>query len=108
MTTFTEDQFKELEKGVLDAFQELAPLISAWIFNHPKAKNYFSIRFNEPEDEKCFDIIIQRPTKRRLSCPWCHGNIDAGEKTAQMGEDLKAMGENMTDPEWFHTDKPVI
>lgn len=97
-----EDVFKEVEKTVLDILQEAAPVLSYWVFNHPKANNYCRVCFTA-DGGGDFDIIVQKPTKRRASCPLCHGSIDA-DSTPVEGNSSHALARQLL----ALPDKPVL
>jgi hypothetical protein len=72
--------FQKLEETVLNILNESAGLLALWMFNHPDAKNYCLISFlDENKTLGDFDIIIQKHTQRKASCPLCHGTASATE-----------------------------
>lgn len=75
----TPEQFEELEKEILAGLNDIAPALAVWLYSHPKAKNYLKLRFegkfrNGGDGENGeFMLIIQKPTPKLASCPFCHG-----------------------------------
>lgn len=67
------EEFNEMEKNLLEIFKGAAPFISYWLNNHPEAKNYLKLSFEDDEGNHTFDMIFQKPKGRLASCPLCHG-----------------------------------
>lgn len=74
----SQEQFEELEKGILDGLNDIAPALAVWLFNHPKAENYLKVAFSgsfkgQQDESGDFVVIIQKPTLKQASCPFCRG-----------------------------------
>jgi hypothetical protein len=71
-----QDRFEELEKEILNGLNDIAPALAIWLFNHPKAENYLKVHFtgsSEDQQDGDFVVIIQKPSLKQASCPFCRG-----------------------------------
>lgn len=91
----SQEQFEELEKGILDGLNDIAPALAIWLFNHPKAENYLRVHFtgtleDQQDGSGDFVVIIQKPTLKQASCPFCRGTEDPKQELSEQEKALRA------------------
>lgn len=68
----TVEQFKALDKEIMEAFTKIAPELSIWLYNNKKAPNFIKIKFAGEDNDFGYDIVFRKHNADpEVICPTC-------------------------------------